>query len=113
MTSRRTPAQWIVTILLLGLFLVTISPLLAPVALGLFIAVVCYPLQIQFLKKKFSPDLAALLVTTLVSLVVVLPLVFLGITVIQEAAKFVTGLEDARARGSENDLILSMIASGK
>lgn len=31
----------------------------------------------------------------------------------EDAAKFVTGLEGARARGSENDLILSMIASGK
>jgi len=70
------------------------KPFLAPLFVAVMIAIVFHPLQLKISGLVRSPNLAAAISTTVVLLVVMIPLVFLGISISNELSDVARSLRE-------------------
>ena len=92
----------VATALLLFLCWQLVQPFLTPIAWALALAVVAHPLHSWIARKIDKPGLAAGLAVFGIALIIVAPVVFVGNSIVQEAATAVkaiqAGLEDGTWR---------------
>ena len=94
MKAGRSVGQFALIAIILGLFGLTVAPVITPVILGLLTALVADPLSKSLEKRlHIKPRFSAFLLTVFITIVFVLPIVLIAITVIQQLTEFIPSLE--------------------
>ncbi len=92
----------VATALLLMLCVQLVQPFFSPIAWALALAVVAHPLHAWIARRLDKPGLAAGLAVVVIALIIVAPVVFVGSSIVREAAAGVqavqTGMEDGKWR---------------
>lgn len=114
MTSERhIRLGWVVLVLLLGLVLgfFIVKPFLGEIFLAGVLAIVAYPLHKKILAFLKRPKLASLLTTTLVLLLVIIPVSFVGTLVVKEVVEFAGSFQtEGQVLGDAIDEVDSFLA---
>ncbi len=93
------------TALLLFLCWQIVQPFLSPIAWALALAVVAHPLHGWIASRIDKPGLAAGLAVLAVSVIVVAPVIFVGNSIVREAAAGVTALQSGLEDGKWRDAV--------
>jgi len=89
-TQNKWVEQYFLIFVILGLFALVVSPFATPVVLGFFMALVVFPAH-DSLERRMPkhPYLAGTISTILFTIIILLPLVFIGLGVFKEASNLV------------------------
>jgi predicted PurR-regulated permease PerM len=114
MKARSQIGQYAIIAVVLGLFFLTVAPFVSAVILGLLVALVARPLD-QRMRRLVGgrKALSALLTTTLLTMFFVLPLVLVGVEVVNQAIELAPQLKMESIRPLYEQVISRLPVSPK